>query len=147
VTPDYAAKPLPNASGASATVAMLLPLIWPSTSAADFCPPYAGQQAVFTGHLVNRIFAGPPDYESVTSGDAPITRWYLQLPWPACYAEYRYLPRFQLVFEPEELDRYRPLLGKQVTVKGALQEGVPGRHTTSLVIDVTSVARWEREKP
>jgi hypothetical protein len=77
----------------------------------------------------------------------PITRWYLQLPWPACFAEHRHLPRFQLAFDPEELERYRPLLGKQVTVKGTLEEGVPGRHTTSLVIDVYSLARWERDKP
>jgi Domain of unknown function (DUF4431) len=130
-----------------ATVAILLPLVWSSGSAADRCPSFAGQEWEFTGHLVNRIFPGPPDYESVTSDDQPITRWYLQLPWPACFSEYRYLPRFQLSFEPGELERYRPLLGKQVTVKGALEEGVPGRHTTSLVIDVYSIVPWEREKP
>jgi hypothetical protein len=136
-----------TAAIARISVAMILPLLWAPVSSADRCPPHAGREWEFTGHLVNRITAGPPDFESVTSGDEPITRWYLQLPWPACFAEHRHLPRFQLAFDPEELERYRPLLGKQVTVKGTLEEGVPGRHTTSLVIDVYSIARWERDKP
>jgi hypothetical protein len=147
VTPDHATEPFAVALSARATVAMLLPLMWSSGSAADRCLPYAGQEQELTGHLVNRIFPGPPDYESVTSGDKPITRWYLQLSWPVCFAEYRYMTRFQLLFDPGELDRYQALLGRQVTVKGDLVEGLPGRHTTSLVIDVASIERWERDEP
>jgi hypothetical protein len=57
------------------------------------------------------------------------------------------MTRFQLLFDPGELDRYQALLGRQVTVKGDLVEGLPGRHTTSLVIDVASIERWERDEP
>ena len=71
--------------------AMILALIWTSSSAAGECPAFTGREWEFTGHLVNRIFPGPPNYESVTSGDKPVTRWYLQLPWPACFAEYKHL--------------------------------------------------------
>ena len=125
---------------------LLVPLIWTASNAAE-CPTFAGREWEFTGHLVNRVSPGPPDYESVTSGDEPVTRWYLQLPRPVCFAEYRYLTRLQLVFGPEELDRYRHLLGKQIKVNGTLVEGVPGRDTTSLVVNISSLVRREQERP
>ena len=124
---------------------MLLPLIWASSSAADGCPALSGREWEFTGHLVNQVFPGPPNYESVTSGDKPVTRWYLQLPGPACFAEYRHLTKFQLSLTPQEVDRYRQFLGKEIRVKGTLEEGVPGRHTTSLVLNVSSLVRLGRE--
>jgi hypothetical protein len=127
-------------------LALLLPLLWTASNAAE-CPTFAGREWEFTGHLVNRVFPGPPDYESVTSGDEPVTRWYLQLPSPVCFAEYRYLTRFQLVFGPEKLDEYRHLLGKAINAKGTLDEGVPGRDTTSLVLNISSLVRRERERP
>jgi len=122
-----------------AAAVIFLALAWSSLSAAGTCPSYAGREWELTGHLVNRIYSGPPDYESVTSGDQPIVRWYLQLAWPACFDEHRYLTRFQLALKPEEVDRYRQFLGKQITVKGTLAEGVPGRDTTSLVVNVSSL--------
>lgn len=123
---------------------MFLALTWASSSAADECAPFAAREWKLAGHLVNRIFPGPPNYESVTSGDKPVTRWYLQLRWPACFAEYRYLTRLQLVLKPEEVDRYRPLLGKEISVKGRLEEGAAGLHTTALVVNVSSLDRIRR---
>ena len=123
--------------------AIFLALTWSSSSTAGDCPPFAVQEWEFTGHLVNRVFPGPPDYKSVTSGDKPVTRWYLQLPVPACFAEYRYLTQFQLALTPEEVERYRPLLGKQIRVTGTLEEGVPGLYTTSLVVKVASLIRLD----
>ena len=123
---------------------MFLTLIWTLSSAASECPAFAGQEWEFTGHLVNRVVPGPPNYESVTSGDQPVTHWYLQLPWPACFAEYKYLTQLQLALKPEEVDRYRQFLGKEIRVKGTLEEGAPGRHTTSLVVNVSSLVRLQR---
>jgi hypothetical protein len=122
--------------------AMLFALTWPSISGASSCPSYAGREWELTGHLINRIYPGPPDYESVTSGDQPIVRWYLQLAWPACFDEYRYQTRFQLALKPEEVDRYSQFLGKQISVKGTLAQGVPGRDTTSLVVNVSSLVQF-----
>ena len=124
---------------------MFLVLIWTSASAASECPSFAGREWEFTGHLVNRIYPGPPNYESVTSGDKPVTRWYLQLSWPACFAEYRALTKFQLSLTPQEVERYRQFLGKEIRVKGTLEEGMPGLHTTSLVVNVSSLGRpaWD----
>lgn len=121
-----------------------LALIWTSSSLASECPTFAGREWEFTGHLVNRISPGPPNYESVTSGDKPVTRWYLQLPWPACFDEYKQLTRFQLSVEPHEVDRVRQFLGKEIKVRGTLAEGVPGTHTTSLVVNVSSLVRLGR---
>ena len=101
--------------------AMFLALVWISSSAAGECQVYSGQEREFTGYLVNRIFPGPPNYKSITSGDKPVTRWYLQLPWPACFAGYRELTQFQLSSAPEDVDRYRQLLGKEIRVKGTLE--------------------------
>lgn len=120
-----------------AAAAMLLALIWTTSSAAGTCPSYVGREWELTGHLVNRVFPGPPDYESVTSGDEPVMHWYLQLTWPACFEEYRHLTRFQLAFRAEDVERYRQFLGKEVRVKGTLEEGLPGRHDTSLVVNVS----------
>jgi len=127
-----------------ASAATFLALIWTSSSAAGECPAFAGRVWEFTGHLVNEISPGPPNYDSVTSGDKPVTRWYLQLSWPACFDEYKHLTKFQLSLEAQEVDRYRQLLGKEITVRGTLKEGVPGRHTTSLVVNVSSLVRLGR---
>jgi hypothetical protein len=98
-----------------------------------------GREWEFTGHLVNHVSPGPPDYESVLSGDEPVTRWYLQLPWPACVSGHGCLTRLQLSLTPQEVERYRRFLGKEVTVSGKLEEGRPGRDTTSLVMNVSSL--------
>ena len=74
-----------------------------------------------------------------------MTRWYLQLSWPVCFAEYKRLTLFQLSLKPEEVDRYRQYLGKEIRVKGTLEEGVPGHFTTPLAVNVSSLARLGRE--
>ena len=127
------------------SAATFLALIWTSSSLASECPAFAGREWEFTGHLVNRITPGPPNYESVTSGDKPVTRWYLQLSWPACFGEHKHLSKFQLSLEPHEVDRYRQFLGKEIRVRGTLEEGVPGRHTTSLVVNVSSLVQLGRQ--
>ena len=127
-----------------AFAALILALSWASSSAAHECLGFSGREWEFTGHLVNVITPGPPDYESLTSGDRPVTRWYLQLPWPACFAEYQHLNKLQLSLTPQEVERYRQFLGEEITVKGTLEEGEPGRHTTSLVMNVSSLVRLGR---
>jgi hypothetical protein len=119
--------------------ATLLALISASGSSAAQCPEFASQEWQFTGHLVNRIYPGPPDFESISGGDEPVTRWYLQLTSPACFAEYRYLTRFQLALGAEDVARYRQYLGKEIKVTGFLAEG-SAAHTTALVVNVTSLA-------
>ena len=126
------------------TAAVFLSLTWSANSFTHECPTFTGREWAFTGHLVNRISPGPPNYESLTSGDQPVTRWYLQLPWPACFEEYKHLTRIQLDLTPQEIDAYRIFLGKQVRIEGMLEEGRPGRHTTALVMKVSSLVQFRR---
>ena len=121
--------------------AALLLLTWTPGSVAYECPDFAGRDWDFVGHLVANTFPGPPDYESVTSGDRPVNRWYLQLAYAACFSEYAHQTLFQLSLEPEEFEKYRQYLGKQIRIRGTLEEGVPGRHTTPLVIKVASLSK------
>ena len=123
---------------------MFLALIWSTSSPAVDCPTFTGQEWELSGHLVNSISPGPPDYESVTSGDKPVTRWYLQFPWPVCFDEYRHVTKLQLALEPQQVDRYRQFLGKEIIVTGTLEEGAAGRHTTALVVKVSSLVRLTR---
>lgn len=125
---------------------MLFALIATTNYAAGVCPSFLGREWEFTGHLVNHISPGPPNFKSLSSGDKPLTRWYLQLPWPACFAEYKFLPRLQLALKPEEVERYRQFLGKEIRVRGTLEEGAAGHHTTALVVNVSSLVRLRRDQ-
>ena len=126
--------------------AMLLLLIWTSGSVAYDCPVFAGREWEFAGHLVARTYPGPPNYESLASRDKPIKRWYLQLPIAACFAGYNHQTLFQLSLKPEEFEKYRRFLGREIIVKGTLEEGVPGRHNTPLIMNVSSLVRLESER-
>ncbi len=42
----------------------------------------AARQATLTGKLAKRVFAGPPNYRSIQSGDRPETYWILLLTKP-----------------------------------------------------------------
>ena len=134
----------PFLTGPSGRAAMFLALIWTSSSPAGDCPSFTAGAWEFSGHLVNSISPGPPDYESVTSGDEPITRWFVQLPWPVCFDEYRHVTKLQLALEPQEVARYRQFLGKEILVTGTLEEGAAG-HTTSLVVKVSNLVRYRRQ--
>lgn len=103
--------------------AILLPLIWTSSPAAGGCPAFTGKEWEFTG-LLRRV----------------------QIPNPIS-ARPAYLTLFQLALQPDELDRYQQFLGKEIRVKGTLEEGARGRHTTPLVVNVSSLVRLGSEEP
>src|SRR5687768_14839285 len=69
------------------------------------------------GTIVQHTYAGPPDYESVTKGDRPLTVWKLQLDERICVDANSRYPReaiqleIELALTPEQYRQYRPLLG------------------------------------
>jgi hypothetical protein len=81
------------------------------------------------GTIVRHTYAGPPDYESVTKGDAPRTVWILQLDERICVEANRSYPReviqreIELALTPEQYRQYQPLLGQKVRVSGELRHG------------------------
>jgi hypothetical protein len=99
-----------------------------------------------TGRLVQQIRPGPPEYESVTSGDQALVIWILQLDrgvcivgadssYPIAYSE----KEIQLVLGSDPYVRtdayraYRDILGKTITVSGRLAPG-GGKYEKRFVI-------------
>ena len=81
------------------------------------------------GTIVRHTYAGPPDYESVTKGDEPLTVWVLQLDERICVDANTRYPReviqleIELALTPEQFQQYRDLLGQRVRVSGELKHG------------------------
>ena len=104
-----------------------------------------------TGRLVQQTYAGPPDFESVTKGDAPLVIWILQLDtdvyitnnstsYPNIYNEHE----IQLTPNNDQHARtapyveYRYLLGKKISVTGVLLPG-RGKYEKPQVITLRSI--------
>jgi len=111
------------------------------TSCLDYGP------VVLDGRLVRQTYAGPPDYESVTKGDAPIVIWLLQLDPSVCVVDpagrhpKEYAAReIQIELPPDEYARYRHLLGEKITVSGTLIRG-GAKHDKRLVIAAPRFSR------
>lgn len=120
---------------------LFLSLIWASGSVAHECPAFSDREWEFVGHLVTQTYPGPPNYESISGGDEPVTRWYLQLPSAICFTNYDHQYLFQISLKPEDFERYRQLLGREIRVQGTLEEGVAGYHRTALILKVSNVAQ------
>jgi hypothetical protein len=116
----------------------LLHLARPAAALEFTCLQYGPIQ--IAGTLVQHTYAGPPDYESVTKGDAPLTVWKLQLDERICVDANTRYPREVIQFEielaltPEQYRQYRPLLGQKVRVTGQLKHG-GASHQKPLVIE------------
>ncbi|MBD7923748.1 DUF4431 domain-containing protein [Xanthomonas bonasiae] len=112
-------------------------LLAASTAANAQCLP--GQPSVvrLTGVLERVTFAGPPNYESTQSGDAPETYFVLRLPAPVCVLDSDQSAisanRLQLFLEPGQYKLFRPRLGKRITLPGELWRAETGHHHTPLM--------------
>ena len=112
-------------------------LLAASTAANAQCLP--GQPSVvrLTGVLERVAFAGPPNYESVQSGDAPETYFVLRLPAPVCVLDSDQSAisanRLQVFLAPEQYKLFRPRLGKRITLPGQLWPAETGHHHTPLI--------------
>jgi hypothetical protein len=113
---------------------LLISIPWSASVVAADCLQYG--LVNLTGRLVRQIYPGPPDYESVTSGDEPLVIWILQLERGICivgsdssYSGAYSEREFQLVLDTDQYARtaryarYRHLLGKVITVTGQLLPG------------------------
>jgi hypothetical protein len=104
-----------------------------------------------TGQLVQQTYPGPPDFESVTKGDAPLVIWILQLDRGVCIISSD--PSYPNVYNEREIqlvlgagqyagnDRYaeyRYLLGKKIAVTGRLQSGA-GKYEKTQVLALRSI--------
>jgi hypothetical protein len=121
---------------------------WPASLNAQCL--YYGDVSL-TGRLVQQTYPGPPDFESVTKGDAPLVIWILQLDTGVCivssdpsYPNVYNEREIQLVLGTDQYARtnryaeYRHLLGKKIAVTGRLQPG-GGKYEKPQVLALRSI--------
>ena len=135
-----------------------------SFSAASWCGGAAAEclrygDMTLTGRLVQQIYPGPPEYESVTGGDEALVIWILQLDrgvciagadssYPAAYSE----REIQLMLGADPYARtdryaaYRHLLGKEITVTGRLLAG-GGKYDKRFVLAAEDINRARKRRP
>jgi hypothetical protein len=103
------------------------------------------------GTLTRKTFPGPPEYESVRTGDKPEIYWLLVLSAPICVdadkAEPSLFPAqenirsMQLVVGPGDYKRYRSLVGKRVVAEGTLFGQHTAHHYTAVLLTVNKLAK------
>jgi hypothetical protein len=131
------------------TLALLLAAASWSGSLAARCLYYG--DVSLTGRLVQQTYPGPPGFESVTKGDAPLVIWILQLDTDVCimssdpsYPNVYNEREIQLVLGGDQYARtdsyaqYRHLLGKRIAVTGRLQLG-GGKYEKPQVLALRSI--------
>ena len=104
-----------------------------------------------TGRLVQQTYPGPPDFESVTTGDTPLVIWLLQLDTSVCiessspsYPNVYNEREIQVVLGSDQYARteryaaYRHFLGKRIGVTGRLVPG-GGKYEKPYVITVQTI--------
>jgi hypothetical protein len=124
-------------------VIVLSATAWPASLAAE-CLHYGGVS--LTGRLVQQVYPGPPDFESVSGGDEPLVIWILQLDRRLCvvsgnssYSSTYNEREVQIVLGNDPYARtdryaqYRHLLGQKITVTGRLLPG-GGKYEKRLAI-------------
>lgn len=104
------------------------------------------QKVTLTGRLFSRIFAGPPNWESIRNGDSKEKAWLVSLNRKICttansfdVAE-RGIAEVQLVIRSKKHWKIiRSRTSKQVKVVGTLFHGHSGYHIAKVLIDVGDI--------
>lgn len=115
--------------------------------AAPPCLKYEPEVVEMKGKVKRVIFPGPPNYESVKTGDQPEPYYVLFLPKGVCVQGD---PKDEINSETEkdiksmqlmitDYKKHRPLLGKNVTVRGQLMHSHTGHHHTKVLVQVESM--------
>ena len=127
---------------------LLMPLGGAAVEAAP-CLQYEPAVVRLEGTIQRHTFAGPPEYQSVKTGDQPETMWILMLAKPVCVqgvpgddinvAE-EGVTRIQLVFlDGDQYKRYRRLVGTSVRGEGTLYHQHTGHHYEKVLLTVRTL--------
>ncbi len=119
------------------------------SSPAQKCVAYEPDTVSLTGTIKRHTFPGPPNFESVAKGDQPKQVWVLRLTRPICVSasgdqgEEKNVSDLQLVFTDAEKEypRYRPFVGRRVTVNGTLFHAQTGHHHTTVLLTVNGISK------
>ena len=119
-----------------------------SDSAAG-CLAYKPTVVTINGSINKFDFPGRPNYESIDQGDEKETYWVLKLNQPTCVnndpndtinESEPAITDIQLVLSSDMYQKYRPLLKKQVAVKGTLFHSHTGHHHTPVLLQVLEIS-------
>lgn len=133
------------------TAAILLTLLFLSpVASAQKCSGY-GPTVSLKGRLRSQVFPGPPNYESIKSGDQTERAVILELSSTICVAsgsansfdvaESNIREVQLLVNRSDHRKSVERLLKKRVLIKGALFHAHTGHHRTRILIDVSDIKR------
>jgi hypothetical protein len=108
---------------------------------------YPLSRVTATGRLAYHVFAGPPNYENIATGDARETAYILTLPRKTCIEDGGVLAdssiRFDTVHvyssDPVILKRLPALVGRRVIITGDGEGAVTGHHRARLVLDADRI--------
>ncbi len=113
---------------------------------AEACLDYS--QIQIRGTLSSQTFPGPPNFESVSAGDAKETYFFISLPHPTCVTKgnaashlepaVKRIRNIQLIFEWQtpkaSYDALRTHLGKGVECSGRLLGAHTGHHHSDVML-------------
>ena len=120
-----------------------------STASGQNCLEY-GPSVSLTGSLSTRVFAGPPNYESIKRGDRTETAIILTLATPVCLTAGDPANSFDvpetnvrevqlLITNPSHWKTLKRLRGKPVIISGTLFHAHTGHHRTKILIEVAEI--------
>jgi uncharacterized protein DUF4431 len=137
----------------AAIIAAILLISTNSSMGQSECLSYEPAVVTLSGTLVRKTFPGAPNYESVKKGDKPETSWFLDLPESVCVNEDKTEPdlnpkqsaihEIQLVFQPEQYQKHKGMVGRKVLATGTLFGEHTGHHHTTVLL----TARTLNEAP
>jgi len=113
------------------------------------CLPFEPAVTTIVGKLIRRTLPGPPNYESIKTGDAPETYWFVIPARPFCVrgtpgddlnrADVANVSTVQLILLHDEYKTQAHLMGQSVKVTGTLSTAITGHHHTPVVLQVTTI--------
>ena len=131
------------------TIAILIISGCYSRAIAQECLKYDTTVVLLTGTLRSRMFAGPPNYESIKRGDRKETALILVLATRICtssretkggdVSESKVRDVQLVVMKPAHWKTIQRRMGKRVAVTGKLFHANTGHHRTKVLLDVASI--------
>ena len=111
------------------------------------CKSYGPASVSLHGTLLQKTFAGPPNYEDIRKGDKPETLWLLKLDSPICVSQDKSDPdlnpkqndvrEVELVLNNDVTGRLNLRLSQRVVATGTLFGAHTGHHHTPVLLTVT----------
>lgn len=125
------------------------------TARTEECLSYEPMKVKLTGTMVEKVFPGPPEFESVEKGDEVQLALVLKLKKPVCVkgdlvdetnAETeKNVRNIHLVIHGGKYEHYKRYVKELVIAEGTLFHAHTGHHRTKVLMEVISIKRVKDE--